>query len=182
MSEPANMADKVAELLAAGKVVGWVQGRMEAGPRALGDRSILAQPHKIEAKDAVNVRVKRREPWRPFAATVLDTHRDEYLENCRDARFMIINYRVKPGAIEKLVAASHIDGTNRAQIIDRNTNPLYYDLVRAFGEKTGIFAILNTSFNLRRQPMVCMPKEAAEIFVNSGMDALAVGRYLIEKP
>jgi len=180
-SEPENLVDRVAEILSTGKVVGWVQGRMEAGPRALGGRCILARPDKPEAKNAVNIRVKRREPWRPFAATILDSHRDEYLEGCRDARFMIINYKVKPAAMDKLIAASHIDGTNRAQVLDRHSNPLYYDLVRAFGEKTGVFALLNTSFNLRRQPMVCAPKEAAEIFINSGMDALVLGRYLIEK-
>jgi len=182
MSEPADMAVEVADLLAEGKVVGWVQGRMEAGPRALGARSILADPSKPAIKDAVNLRVKRREPWRPFAATILDTHRDEYLESRGDARFMIICYPVKRDALDKLAAASHIDGTNRAQVIDRATHPLYYDLVRAFGEKTGIYAVLNTSFNLRGEPIVRTPREAVDVFVNTGMDALAVGRYLIVKP
>ncbi len=181
-TEPADMPTQVAKLLADGKVVGWVQGRMEAGPRALGARSILADPSKPAAKDAVNLRVKRREPWRPFAATVLDTHRNEYLESCRDARFMIICYRTKREALDKLVAASHIDGTNRAQVIERVANPLYYDLVRAFGEKTGTFALLNTSFNLRGRPIVRTPQEAVEVLVDTGMDALAVGRYLIVKP
>ena len=182
VDEPANLPKKVARLIADGKVVGWVQGRMEAGPRALGSRSILADPSRPESKDRVNIRVKRRENWRPFAATILDTHRDEYLEKCSDARFMIVCYPVKSAAIGKLSAASHIDNTNRAQVIERDSNPPYYDLVREFGDITGTYALLNTSFNLRGQPIARTPAQAARILVDTDMDALAVGRYLIVKP
>jgi len=181
VSEPADPADEVARLLAAGKVVGWVQGRMEAGPRALGARSILASPSSLEIKDAVNARVKRREPWRPFAATVADTHANLYLESPGDARFMIICYRVREEARERLAGASHIDGTNRAQIIRREDHPLYYDVIKKFGDKTGTYALLNTSFNLRGKPMIRTPAQAVEVFESSGMDALALGRYLLVK-
>ncbi len=181
LSEPADMAGEVANLLAEGKVVGWVQGRMEAGPRALGGRSIMADPSRIEIKDAVNERVKRREPWRPFAATIADTHAAQYLESPGDARFMITCYRVKAEARERLAGASHIDGTNRAQVIGRDENPLYYDVVTKFGEKTGTYGVLNTSFNLKGKPIVRTPADAVEVFESSGMDALAVRRYLLVK-
>ena len=139
--QPDNLVECVAGLLAKGKVVGWVQGRMEAGPRALGARSILADPSRTDVKDIVNKRVKHREAWRPFAATVLDTHRDQYLENCQSAPFMIVCHRVKKSAWEKLKGASHIDGTSRVQALDRETNRLFYDLIKSFGDKTGTYAL-----------------------------------------
>lgn len=179
--KPENLLDEVASLLANGKIVGWVQGRMEAGPRALGARSILADPSREDVKDMVNIKVKNREPWRPFAATILDTHRDKYLINCQKAPFMIICHKVKKEAYPKIKGACHIDGTSRVQVLERKINPLFYDLIKRFGEITGIYALLNTSFNVRGKPIVCKAGEAIEVFVNSGMDALAIGSYLLKK-
>lgn len=179
--KPDNLIDEVASLLVEGKVVGWVQGRMEAGPRALGARSILADPSREDVKDIVNIKVKNREPWRPFAATILDTHRDEYLINCKKAPFMIVCHKVKEGAYKKIKGACHIDGTSRVQVLERDVNPRFYDLIKRFGEITGVYALLNTSFNVRGEPIVCKAEEAIEVFVNSGMDALAIGDYLIRK-
>jgi len=163
-----------------GSVVGWFQGRMEWGPRALGNRSILADPTRRDMKDILNARIKRREAFRPFAPSVLEERQAEIFEHSHPSPFMLHVYKIKPEWREKLVAVNHVDNTGRLQSVARNENPLYYDLIKLFGERTGVPVILNTSFN-ENEPIVCVPDEAIECFMRTKMDALAIGSYLCLK-
>ena len=170
-----------ADLLAKGKIVGWFQGRMEFGPRALGNRSILADPRRAEMKDRVNECVKFREGWRPFAPSCTIEAAPDYFEGCREAPFMILTYDVLPDAREKIPAVTHDDNTARVQTVDRNVNPRYWRLINEFGAITGTPVIMNTSFNLRGEPIVCSPKDAIRTFYSSGLDYLVLGEFIVAK-
>jgi carbamoyltransferase len=171
-----------AELLAQGNIVGWFQGRMEFGPRALGNRSILADPRQASMKDRINAAVKFREPFRPFAPSVPEESSDDYFEDVGGSPFMLRVTQVCPGVGEKIPAVTHVNGSARLHTVSRDFNPLYYDLLQRFGAKTGVPVVLNTSFNVRGDPIVCSPKEAIATFFNSGLDALVIDRFLLRKP
>lgn len=178
---------RVAELLLKKKVVGWVRGRFEWGPRALGARSILADPIDKKMKDLVNAKIKFREAFRPFAPVCLYEEGDKYFEVGRRGKYqqplqyMIAVVPVREEWQTKLGAITHVDGTARPQFIKRSINPLYYDLVKEFGKKSGVNVLLNTSFNLKGQPIVNTSEEAYDTFMRSGIDALVLGNYLIVK-
>jgi carbamoyltransferase len=175
------LLDAVAEEIAAGKVVGWFQGRMEWGPRALGNRSILAHPGLPNMKDILNARIKRREWFRPFAPSILAEYQNEYFEHDHPSPFMLHVYKIRQGKRESLCAVNHVDDTGRLQTVARDENPLYYDLISAFHRKTGIPVLLNTSFN-ENEPIVCTPEEAIDCFRRTRMDILAIGSFLVAKP
>ena len=178
LSDPAATA---AEALAAGRIVGWFQGRAECGPRALGNRSILAHPGIEEMKDRINLRVKSRETWRPFAASILEEERDRYLLDRLDSPFMLLAQRLSQAGRRELVAASHRDGTTRPQIVRPRVNARFHRLITRFKELTGIAAVLNTSLNLAGEPMANSPQEAIHDFYLSGMDDLILGEYQLCK-
>jgi carbamoyltransferase len=176
--EHVPLLDAVADQIVAGKVVGWFQGRMEWGPRALGNRSIVAHPGLPNMKDVLNARIKHREWFRPFAPSILAERQSEYFEYDHPSPFMLHVYKIRAEKRAQLCAVNHIDNTGRLQTVAREENPLYYDLIQAFERKTGIPVILNTSFN-ENEPIVCAPEEAIDCFQRTRMDALAIGPYLI---
>jgi carbamoyltransferase len=181
-----KLINRVVDNLESGKVIGWSQGRFEWGPRALGSRSILADPRRADMKDIVNVKIKFREPFRPFAPSVLAERTEEYfdLPNAAQhypARFMLYVVDVKPEKRDIIPAITHIDGTGRLQTVHKEHNPRYYRLIETFGQSTGVPIVLNTSFNLKGEPIVNTPAEAFNTFRKSGMDTLVLGNYVIEK-
>ena len=169
-----------ASRIAEGKVIGWYQGRMEFGPRALGNRSIVVDPRRSEMKNILNSRIKRREPFRPFAPSILEERVGDYFEHSYPSPFMLMAYRVKPEKRNKIPAPTHVDGTGRLQTVNRDQNPRYWQLIREFEKLTGVPVVLNTSFN-ENEPMVCRPEEAIECFLRTKMDTLAIENYLVEK-
>ena len=175
-----ELCDWTAGRIAEGKVVGWFQGRMEWGPRALGNRSIVADPRRPEMKDVLNKRIKHREPFRPFSPSVLAECVDEYFEAPAPSPFMLMTYRVRPDKREVIPAPTHVDGTGRVQTVDRGVSPLYWTLIRAFGRRTGVPVVLNTSFN-ENEPIVCTPEEALECFLRTRMDVLVLGSCVVER-
>lgn len=176
-----SLTDRVADLLLEGKIVAWCQGRMEYGPRALGNRSILIDPRLADGKDRVNREIKFRESWRPFAPSILAPAAEEYLVDPYPDPFMITSYDVREEKREQIPAVTHIDGTTRPQVVTREAAPHYYDLIETFDERGGVPVVLNTSFNLSGDPIVCTPEDAVGTFYNCGLDALALGDYLLEK-
>src|SRR5438309_6558422 len=178
--ERVALLDAVAEQIAVGNVVGWFQGRMEWGPRALGNRSIVAHPGLPNMKDVLNARIKHREWFRPFAPSIMADHQHEYFEHDHPSPFMLHVYTIRPEKREQLCAVNHVDDTGRLQSVSRDENPLYYDLIQAFQRKTGIPVVLNTSFN-ENEPIVCAPNEAIDCFKRTRMDALAIGPFLALK-
>jgi carbamoyltransferase len=181
-----ELLDRVTESLKSGKVVGWYQGQFEWGPRALGNRSILADPRNPEMKDIVNTKIKFREPYRPFAPSVLAESAATYfdLDGALDqypARYMLYVTPVKPEHQATLPATTHVDGSARLQTVFREQNPLYYGLIERFGQATGVPVLLNTSFNLRGEPIVTTPANAYSTFSRSLMDGLVLGNFVIEK-
>jgi carbamoyltransferase len=164
-----------------GKVVGWFQGRMEWGPRALGNRSILAHPGRPDMKDVLNARIKHREWFRPFAPSVLVEAQNDLFDKTHPSPFMLHVYVIKPEWRERLCAVNHVDNTGRLQTVARDENPLYYDLIKAFERRTGIPVVLNTSFN-ENEPIVCEPSEAIDCYLRTKMDTLAIGPYVSRKP
>jgi carbamoyltransferase len=178
--------EHVVDALLQGKVVGWSQGRFEWGPRALGNRSILADPRRADMKDIVNTKIKFREPYRPFAPSVLVERAEEYYdlkdpERHYPARFMLLVVPVKESKRQVIPAPTHVDGTGRLQTVFKETNPRYYRLIEAFGKATGVPVVLNTSFNLKGEPIVNTPGEAFSTFMRSGMDLLVLDRFIVEK-
>jgi carbamoyltransferase len=171
----------VARLLKAGLVVGWYQGRSEWGPRALGNRSILADPTRPEMKDLINAKIKRREMFRPFAPTVLRSAVSTYFEQDVFSPFMMHVVKIRPEWRDRLPAVTHIDGTGRLQSIERETNPLYHDLIEAFSKLSGVAILLNTSFN-ENEPIVDTPQQALACFLRTGLDVLCLGREILVKP
>ena len=178
VDDPAKAA---AEMLANGKILGWVQGRMEFGPRALGSRSILADPRDPEMTAKVNNAVKFREWWRPFAPSMLSETAGEYIESATDSPFMILTAQVRPEKRRVIPAVTHVDGSARPQTVERDVNPLYWRLIHEFGQRTGVPVIMNTSFNLRGEPIVSSPTDAIRTFYSSGMDALVIGNFVVAK-
>ena len=178
VADPAAVA---AEMLASGKILGWFQGRMEFGPRALGSRSILADPRDPEMNAKVNNAVKFREWWRPFAPSMLAEVAPQYIESATDSPFMILTAQVKPEKRSVIPSVTHVDGSARPQTVERDVNPLYWRLIKEFGDRTGVPVVMNTSFNLRGEPIVCMPTDAIRTFFSSGMDALVIGSFIVEK-
>lgn len=174
------LLDLVAEQIAAGNVVGWFQGRMEWGPRALGNRSIVAHPGLPNMKDVLNARIKHREWFRPFAPSIMGEYQHEYFEHDHPSPFMLHVYKIRPDKRRSLCAVNHVDDTGRLQSVTREENPLYYDLISAFHRKTGIPVILNTSFN-ENEPIVCTPEEAIDCFQRTRMDVLAIGPFMVTK-
>jgi carbamoyltransferase len=176
-----NPAQSAADLLANGKLIGWYQGREEFGPRALGNRSILADPRDVRNRDRVNNAVKFREDWRPFAPSVLEEAGASLFENYYTSPFMTLTFQVRPEKKAAIAAAVHVDGSARVQSVTREQNERYYDLIKSFAAKTGVPAVLNTSFNLKGEPIVNSPFDAIRTFYTSGLDALILDRYLIAK-
>lgn len=176
-----ELVNEVADLIAAGYVTGWYQGRSEWGPRALGNRSILANPGRIDMKDIINAKIKRRESFRPFAPSVLKHDVATYFEQNIASPFMMHVVKIRPEWRVRLPAVTHIDGTGRLQSVDAETNPLYFDLITAFKKRTGIGMVLNTSFN-ENEPIVDRPEQAVACFMRTDMDALVMGRYIVKKP
>lgn len=171
----------VAALLDAGEVVGWFQGRMEYGPRALGSRSILADPRRPDMQDLVNRMIKHREGFRPFAPAVPAERASEYFDVAQPSPFMQFVVPVKPAWRATIPAVVHVDGTARVQTVVRETHPLFWQLISRFGERTGVPILLNTSFNVDGEPIVCSPHDAVRTFFSSGLDTLAIGNFLVRK-
>lgn len=181
-AEECDPAETAADLLAEGKIVGWYQDRSEFGPRALGNRSILGNPGLATMKDEINARVKFREEFRPFAPSVLEEYADDvYHMHNGPSPFMTVAVDVRDGWSEKLPATSHINGTARVQTVSTRENPMYHSLISAFRKKSGLPAVLNTSFNIKGQPIVETPLEALSTFAGTGLDALIMGPYVVRK-
>ncbi|MDB5801049.1 MAG: Carbamoyltransferase [Rhodocyclales bacterium] len=180
-----NVAEETADILAQNKVIGWFQGRMEFGPRALGARSILASPISPDMQQRLN-EIKDREDFRPVAPVVMEEHASEWFSarspSSYIAPFMLFIFDVKPEKAGKIPAVTHVDGTARVQTVRRDQHAAYYDLLAAFEKKTGVPILVNTSFNTRGEPVVCSPRDAIECFWTSPLDALVIGSYLLEKP
>lgn len=179
------LLDRTVDLLSQGKVIGWVQKRFEWGPRALGNRSILADPRRAEMKETVNRKIKFREPFRPFAPSVLEEEKGRYFDLPagaeRAARFMLVVPPVRTQQRERIPAVTHVDGTGRLQAVEESVNPRYAKLIRRFGMATGVPVLLNTSFNLKGEPIVNTPAQAYSTFQRSGLDALVLEDCLILK-
>jgi len=178
-----QISQKVAKLLSEGNIIGWFQGRMEFGQRALGNRSILADPRKGDMKDKVNRAVKFRESFRPFAPAVLKEKQKEYFEIGRggDVPFMEKVYPVIPDKQDKIPAVVHVDGSGRIQTVTKELNPKFYSLIEEFEKITHVPIVLNTSFNLNGEPIVCTPNDAIKTFYSCGLDVLVLGNYIVQK-
>ena len=184
ITQESALIDRTVDALTRGKVVGWYQGRFEWGPRALGNRSILADPRRAEMKDIVNTKIKFREPYRPFAPSVLAERAEEYFDlpdaaQHDPARFMLLVAPVRPEKRETIPAVTHVDGTGRLQTVFPQTNPRYHRLIDQFGQATGVPVLMNTSFNLRGEPIVTTPQNAYSTFARSEMDLLVMGDCLV---
>jgi carbamoyltransferase len=175
-----HLVELTAEALAEGKIVGWFQGRMEFGPRALGNRSILADPRRADMQGILNARIKHREPFRPFAPAILEEATGDWFEDDYPSPFMLLTYGVKERRRREIPAPTHVDGTGRLQTVRREQNARYYDLIKAFGRRTGVPILLNTSFN-ENEPICCTPEEATATFQRTRMDALVLGSLYVEK-
>lgn len=173
-----DIEERAAELLASGKIVGWFQDRMEFGPRALGNRSILADPRKEEIKDVLNLRIKHRESFRPFAPSVLQEYVEEYFEDSFESPFMLMVFKVRPEQRHNIPAIKHVDHTGRIQSVSKAANPKFWKLINSFRRQTGIPLLLNTSFN-ENEPIVCSPQDALQCFTTTQMDALVLGNFLL---
>jgi carbamoyltransferase len=166
--------------IADGAVVGWFQGRTEFGPRALGNRSIVADPRRAEMKATLNQRIKKREPFRPFAPSILAEHLADYFEQTHPAPSMLMVYQIKPERRADIPAVTHIDGSGRLQTVSREMNPRYYQLIEDFYKLTGVPLVLNTSFN-ENEPIVCSPRDAIDCFLKTRMDIVYIGNYAIRR-
>lgn len=175
-----TVTQRAAQDIASGAVVGWFQGRMEFGPRALGNRSIVADPRRAEMKDVLNERIKKREPFRPFAPSVLEEHVGDYFEQTHPAPTMLMVYQVKPEMRAAIPAITHVDGSGRLQTVSRKVNERYYQLISDFRELTGVPIVLNTSFN-ENEPIVCTPRHAIDCFMKTRMDVLYLQNYAVRR-
>lgn len=180
VADETELCRRTAEQLAEGKVLGWYQGRMEWGPRALGNRSILVDPRRAEMKDLLNKRIKHREPFRPFAPSILEESTGEYFEESHPSPFMLMTYRVRPEKRNVIPAPTHVDGTGRLQTVSKEANPLYWKLIKAFQDRTGVPVLLNTSFN-ENEPIVNTPEQAMDCFLRTQMDLLVMGQFMLRK-
>jgi len=175
-----ELTKRAARDIADGLVVGWFQGRMEFGPRALGNRSIVVDPRRAEMKDILNERIKKREPFRPFAPSILEERVGEYFEQTHPAPTMLMVYQIKPERRAEIPAVTHVDGSGRLQTVSRKLNQRYYQLISDFAELTGVPVILNTSFN-ENEPVVCTPQQAIDCFLKTRMDALYLGNHAVRR-
>jgi len=175
-----NVPEETARLLADDKIIGWYQGRMEFGPRALGSRSILASPISPAMQARLN-EVKDREDFRPVAPVVMEDHAAEWFSGATYSPFMLFVYPVSEDKAEQIPAVRHVDGTARIQTVNEKQHPAYYQLLKSFYELTGVPVLVNTSFNTLGKPIVCSPRDAVECFWTSPFDALVIGSFLIEK-
>lgn len=175
-----ELCRKIAREISDGKIVGWFQGRMEWGPRALGNRSILADPRQEGIKDVLNKKVKHREPFRPFAPSILEEYVNQYFEHYYDSPFMLFAPQVKEDKKRLIPAVVHIDGTARLQAVSKEANPVYWNLINEFRKITGIPVVLNTSFN-ESEPVVCAPDEAINCFLRASIDILVLEDYVIKR-
>jgi carbamoyltransferase len=180
ITDEKELCSQTAALIAEGNVVGWFQGRMEWGPRALGNRSILADPRRPDIKELLNAKIKRRESFRPFAPSVLDSAVQEWFEESDAVPFMMQVYPIRQEMRARIPAVTHVDGTGRLQTVTREANPRYYRLIEAFSDITGVPMVLNTSFN-ENEPVVCAPEEALDCFLRTRMDALVLGNFVIQR-
>jgi carbamoyltransferase len=179
-----DVADRAAEMLAEGQILGWVQGRSEFGPRALGSRSIVADPRPASNKDLINAMIKKREAFRPFAPSVLEEEADEYFElppHQTRFPFMVFAVKVREPYRPLLGAVTHVDGTARIQTVDRETNPRYWALIDAFRRRTGVAVVLNTSFNNNAEPIVNTVRDAVACYLTTGLDGLVAGDWVVRK-
>jgi len=174
------LCQETARAVAEGNVVGWFQGRMEWGPRALGNRSILCDPRRGDMKSVLNNKIKRRESFRPFAPSILRESVIEWFEDQDDVPFMAQVFQIRSEKRALIPAVTHVDGSGRLQTVHRDTNPLYYQLIEAFRDITGIPIILNTSLN-ENEPVVCRPEEALACFLRTKMDVLVLGNLLVRR-
>ena len=174
------LCEKTAEAIAGGRVIGWFQGRMEWGPRALGNRSILCDPRRPDMKDILNLKIKRRESFRPFAPSILREAVPEWFETDDDVPFMMQVYQVREEKRSLIPAVTHVDGSGRLQTVHRETNPRYYRLIETFNSLTGVPMVLNTSFN-ENEPVVCRPEEALDCFMRTRMDVLVLGNFVVSR-
>jgi carbamoyltransferase len=170
----------IAQRLTEGAVVGWYQGRAELGPRALGNRSIVCDPRRPDMKDILNARIKHREPFRPFAPSVLAERAGDWFEDAYESPYMLMAFKVREDKLGQIPAITHEDGTARVQTVTADTNPRYYGLIKAFGELTGVPIVLNTSFN-ENEPIVCTPAEATDCFARTDMDVLVLGNHVVDR-
>jgi carbamoyltransferase len=170
----------IARRLTEGAVVGWYQGRAELGPRALGNRSIVCDPRRHDMKDILNARIKHREPFRPFAPSVLAETMGDWFEAPYESPYMLMAFKVRADKLGQIPAITHEDGTARVQTVTAETNPRYYGLIRAFNDLTGVPMVLNTSFN-ENEPIVCTPAEATDCFARTDMDVLVLGNHVVDR-
>ena len=175
-----ELCQRTAQRVAEGKVIGWFQGRMEWGPRALGNRSIIGDPRRADMKDILNLKIKRRESFRPFAPSILREAVSEWFEQEDEVPFMMQVYQIKEAQRPKIPAVTHVDGSGRLQTVYRQTNPRYYQLISEFKHLTGVPMVLNTSFN-ENEPVVCQPEEALNCFLRTKMDVLVMGNWILER-
>jgi carbamoyltransferase len=175
-----ELARRTAAIIAEGKILGWFQGRAEWGPRALGNRSIVADPRRVDMKDILNRRIKHREIFRPFAPSILAEATGEWFEKSHPSPFMTLAYAVRPEKRALIPAPTHVDGTGRLQTVTKEANPRYHALISAFRDLTGVPVVLNTSFN-DNEPIVCRPEEAIDCFLRTKMDALVLGDFLVTR-
>jgi carbamoyltransferase len=180
MDDEGKLIQVVAKIIEEGLVTGWFQGRMEWGPRALGNRSILADPRRADMKEILNLKIKRRESFRPFAPSVLREHVADWFETDDDVPFMMQVYQIRKERRALIPAVTHVDGSGRLQTVQQHTNPRYYRLIEAFRKLTGVPMILNTSFN-ENEPVVCKPEEALACFLRTKMDVLVLGDWIIRR-
>lgn len=175
-----QLCQRTALAISEGQVVGWFQGRMEWGPRALGNRSILGDPRRSDMKDILNLKIKRRESFRPFAPSILEEHVADWFEEDDNVPFMMKVFQIKADVREEIPAVTHVDGSGRLQTVSRRTNPRYHRLIECFNELSGLPMVLNTSFN-ENEPVVCHPREALDCFLRTNMDVLVLGDWYIER-
>jgi carbamoyltransferase len=180
MADTGLLASVTADAIAAGKVVGWFQGRLEWGPRALGNRSIVCDPRRADMKQILNAKIKRRESFRPFAPSILDHAVAEWFEEDDAVPFMTQVFQIRAEKRPLIPAVTHVDGSGRLQTVYRRTNPTYYALIAAFHGLTGVPIVLNTSFN-ENEPVVCRPEEALDCFLRTEMDILVLGNTIIRR-
>ena len=179
-SNNSELIKRTAKEIAEGKVIGWFQGSMEWGPRALGNRSIICDPRRSDMKDILNIKIKRRESFRPFAPSVLQDEVENWFEQHHEVPFMMQVYQIIENKREFIPAVTHVDGSGRLQTVNQKDNSLYYDLINEFNILTGIPMVLNTSFN-ENEPVVCKPEEALETFLRTKMDLLVMGKWMIKR-
>ncbi|MGC1777278.1 MAG: carbamoyltransferase C-terminal domain-containing protein, partial [Xanthobacteraceae bacterium] len=180
IADEQQLVDTTASAIADGLVVGWFQGRMEWGPRALGGRSILGDPRRADMKNILNLKIKRRESFRPFAPSILREQVANWFTRDDDVPFMLQVFPIRPERREQIPAVTHVDGTGRLQTVDRTSNPRYYALIESFFRLTGVPMVLNTSFN-ENEPVVCRPEEALDCFLRTRMDVLILGNHVLRR-